>query len=527
MLRFLLPLALLPAATALAVEPPSATFTVKTLPAQMRYDVTEMMVKPGASVKIIFENQDAMPHNMVFFQPDTDVVAVSNSQMEKPEEALKRNWLPEDPRVWQHSKLLNPQEKEELVFHAPEKPGTYPFVCTMPGHAVTMQGRLKVFAPGPQLTGLKFALYLGDWQKLPNFAALTPHRTGDVPDNLLQLKFDDYKNQYGVVFTGQIQAPKDDEYTFAIAGDDGVRLLIDGKKIVEDDGVHPAKVKEAKAKLKAGPHNVRVEYFQQGEDAQIFAAWQGADFAMTPLSLWVPAGWKEGAPTKKTDRNTGLPLVVEKEPVIYRNFIEGAGNRGIGVGYPGRMNIAWSAENMNLALIWRGAFIDAARHWRDRGGGAQPPLGYDVFKADADFAPPLAVLASMSDEWPKLSNGERAPGFQWKGYLLDAQRYPTFLYTWQGLKVSDRFDAHGEATSGTGRLVRTVKLLGSIPPNATFRAASGSIKALGNDSYSVEAGAKITLSVEGATLAGSHLLVPARPEIKITYAWPEMHQHTH
>src|SRR3712207_1413307 len=55
-----------------AAEP--QVFTIKTLPAQMRYDTAELTVTPGADVKIIFENTDDMPHNMVFFQPGTDVV---------------------------------------------------------------------------------------------------------------------------------------------------------------------------------------------------------------------------------------------------------------------------------------------------------------------------------------------------------------------------------------------------------------------------------------------------------------------
>lgn len=84
--------ALLSLATAAVVSVAEVeTLTIKTLQAQMRYDVTELTVSPGANVKIIFENTDDMPHNIAFFQPGTDVVAVCMKQMEKPEEALKRN----------------------------------------------------------------------------------------------------------------------------------------------------------------------------------------------------------------------------------------------------------------------------------------------------------------------------------------------------------------------------------------------------------------------------------------------------
>ncbi len=62
--------------------------------------------------------------------------------------------------------------------------------------------------------------------------------------------------------------------------------------------------------------------------------------------------------------------------IIYRNFIQGVNARAIAVGYPGGVNAAFDADFCNVGLIWRGGFIDAKRHWTDRGGGFQPPLGY-------------------------------------------------------------------------------------------------------------------------------------------------------
>ncbi|MHA3773384.1 PA14 domain-containing protein [Verrucomicrobiota bacterium sgz303538] len=522
-------------AAALAADP--QVFTIKTLNAQMRFDTTELTVSPGDDVKIVFVNTDDMPHNMVFFQPGTDVVQASNKQMEKPEEALKRNWLPEDPRVWLHSKMLNPKEKEEIVFKAPEKPGIYPYVCTFPGHAVSMQGRLKVLPQGKGLTDLKFKVYLGDWKKLPDFASLTPHREGAIPDNQIQLKFDDYKNQFGVVYTGKLNAPKDGDYTFAIAGDDGVRLLIDGKKVVEVDGIHPSsELKESKVKLAQGDHDVRVEYFQAAGEADLYVGWRGPEFQTTALSKWLHPNWKGGSVAKKKDDKTGMPLVVGKEPVIYRNFISGAGNRGVGVGYPGGMNVAWNAEQMNLALVWRGAFMDAARHWIDRGGGFQPPLGFDVFRPTGEVSVPFAVLASAQPEWPKAEKGKRPEGYDWKGYQLDANRFPTFFYTWNGVNVSDRIDVQGDAVAGDGKVVRTLKLSGPIPANAVFRAASGEKIEAKDGGFVVDGGRlgldgrefenRFVIQVDGAQVVGKNLIVPIRPEIRITYSWPFSHNHS-
>ena len=516
------------------------TIIIKTLRAQMRYDTTEFDVKPGQKVKIVFQNEDDMPHNVCFFQAGTDVIAAANKQMEKPEEALKRNWIPDDPRMWAHSKPVNPKENDEINFTAPEKPGVYPYVCTFPGHAAIMNGKMTVGdmgKRGPGLTDLKFQLYLGNWKTLPNFSELKAHREGGVPDNLVQIKVDDYKNEFGLVFTGKLDAPKDGEYFFQLASDDGGRISLDGKQVVDNDGIHPAStIREGKARLKKGAHEFRLEYFQAAGQAELFAAWRGPGFATTPLSKWLHPDFKSATKAKKKrDENAGMPLVVAQEPIVYRNFIAGAGNRAIGVGYPGNASIAWSTEAMNLALAWRGAFIDAARHWNGRGGGHQPPLGFDVFRP-AELSPPFAVLATGAT-WPVLEKGARAEGCTWRGYELDAKREPTFHYEWQGVKVSEHFEVVGDALAGEGRLVRTLKLDGKIPEGALFRVASAEKITPHGAGFLVEAGrfmaeinteSKFLVSAEGATLSGRDITLPARAEIQITYSWPSLHaQHVH
>ena len=396
---------------------------------------------------------------------------------------------------------------------------------------------MRVSAPGPGLASLKFAVYLGDWKKLPDFSKLQPHREGDVTDNLVQLKFDDYKNQYGVVFTGKLKAPKDSEYTFLLTSDDGGRILVDGKQVVEHDGIHPASdIKEGKVKLKAGEHDFRLEYFQATGGAELFAGWRGADFTTTPLSKWVPANLdKTAQPKKKGEEIPPIPIAVDKEAVLYRNFIAGAGNRGLGVGYPGGFNVAWSAEQMNLAEVWRGAFMDAGRHWTGRGGGAQAPAGFDVFKPTGDLSQPFAVLQSTTEEWPKANPAERPTDLNWKGYTLDAKRFPTFLYEWNDVKVTERFDVEGDAVKGEGKLVRTIKMTGKLPANAWFRAATGTNIQPVNGGFLVSNGRinlngresenTFRITVDGAQVAGQNLLIPARAEIKITYSWPTNHAH--
>ena len=519
MIRPAFALPLLAVFSAAAAEP--AVFKIKTMTAQMKYDTAEMLVEPSQPVKIVFENGDDLPHNLVFCQPGTDTAAMALKQMEKPDEALKRNWLPDDPRIWAHSKMLNPHEKQELTFTAPEKPGTYPYVCTFPGHAMTMRGELKVAPQAEGLKDLQFALYLGNWKQLPDFAKLMPHRSGKVEDNLIAVKLDDYKNEFGVVFTGKLNAPKKGSHRFYLASDDGARILIDGKTVVESDGIHPAStIKEGSVNLDKGEHEFRLEYFQAAGNIELYAAYKSAASQITPLSKWLHPNWKGGA--KKQKEFDPIPLVVKDEPVIYRNFIQGAGNRAIGVGYPGGVNLAWSAESMNLAVLWRGAFMDASRHWNSRGGGHQPPLGYGICRPTGEVTPGLHITADPSSAWPVWDKVKRYEGFQWKGYSLDAKRSPTFRYTWHEAEVTETFTGSGDGNKADGSpaLIRTVQLAGTLPANAWYRLATGKVTAQGDAFLVEEGGTKLRVSCPGARLVGSNLVTAAQPgTLTIRYEW--------
>ena len=62
-------------------------------------------------------------HEAIAGNPAAPDFANTVAAMEKADEALKRNWLPDDKRIWQHSKMLNPHETQDLRFTAPVFPG--------------------------------------------------------------------------------------------------------------------------------------------------------------------------------------------------------------------------------------------------------------------------------------------------------------------------------------------------------------------------------------------------------------------
>ena len=52
-------------------------------------------------------------------------------------------YVPHIPDVLVNTKLLQPGEKTEITFPAPEK-GNYAFICTYPGHYIRMRGSFIV-----------------------------------------------------------------------------------------------------------------------------------------------------------------------------------------------------------------------------------------------------------------------------------------------------------------------------------------------------------------------------------------------
>lgn len=123
---------------------PDLTITMGTRPGlKFSQDVVE--VKAGSKVKLVFNNEDDMLHNFVVVLPGT-AVEVGQEAMKLGLDGQQQNYIPETDKVLYHTVLLQPETSETIYFTAPEKPGEYTYVCTVPGHFYVMQGKLKVVA---------------------------------------------------------------------------------------------------------------------------------------------------------------------------------------------------------------------------------------------------------------------------------------------------------------------------------------------------------------------------------------------
>ena len=175
-----------------------------------------------------------------------------------------------------------------------------------------------------------------------------------------------------------------------------------------------------------------------------------------------------------------MELIAYDEAIIYRNFIDGAGPRAIGVGYPEKLNLAWDANGLRPAMLWHGAFIDASRHWNDRGAGFEPPLGDNILRLVEGV--PLAVLADDKAAWPTTPAKEL--GYQFRGYRLGEMQRPTFLYALGELRIEEEFAPVGQ--DDVFVMQRRVTVTGMPSGSMYFRAAAGDIAANADGSYKID-----------------------------------------
>jgi mono/diheme cytochrome c family protein len=215
-----------------------------------------------------------------------------------------------------------------------------------------------------------------------------------------------------------------------------------------------------------------------------------------------------------------IELVPTDRPIIYRNFIDGAGPRAIGVGYPEKVNVAWDADQMRLAVVWRAAFIDAGKHWTGRGQGFQPPLGDGVFSPDAASA--IAAIASPASPWPVVQRGLPAAGqradLRFRGYTLDAKGRPTFAWSSDGMRIAEKIDPMIEG--GKAIVRRTIRLTGRpATGEAWFRAAvAGKVEESEGEWLRIDGTWRVRVRGAGVGPAVRHA-VDGKTEVRHAIVW--------
>ena len=108
----------------------------------LKFDTELIEAKAGQTIQVTFKNTGkAVGHNIVFLNKGINGLIWSGKAVA----AAATDYVPENSgkEVIAHSKVLAPGESEILTFTVKEA-GEYPFVCSFPGHAGIMKGKVVV-----------------------------------------------------------------------------------------------------------------------------------------------------------------------------------------------------------------------------------------------------------------------------------------------------------------------------------------------------------------------------------------------
>jgi mono/diheme cytochrome c family protein len=193
-------------------------------------------------------------------------------------------------------------------------------------------------------------------------------------------------------------------------------------------------------------------------------------------AMWAYCSLGENLPLPEgLEPPKGNVLTVSKDPVLLRTFLPDVPSaRGVAVGYPGGVNLAFDAAAGRLAYAWAGNFLDVSPAWDNRGGNPAKPLGPVFWKAPPGNPWALTAGDAPPDFLSRAADpafGARPPegtvyagpsGLSFDGYGTDAAGAPTFRYrvranvgTGVELKVTETpLPLHSGVAPGLGRRLR-------------------------------------------------------------------------
>ena len=113
----------------------------------MKFSVPTITAKPGEQLRIRLTAKGSMPkiamaHNVVVLNKTAKVTDFVTAAMN-----ARPNFIPADKKadIVAHTELAGAGETVEVTFKVPAKAGSYPYMCTFPGHYTAgMKGQLVV-----------------------------------------------------------------------------------------------------------------------------------------------------------------------------------------------------------------------------------------------------------------------------------------------------------------------------------------------------------------------------------------------
>jgi Domain of Unknown Function (DUF1080)/PA14 domain len=363
-----------------------------------------------------------------------------------------------------------------------------------------------------KIHGLAYEYFETTKRDFAQLAAKELTRKGSA--EALDYRLADLSDKFALRFTGELEVPTTDTYTFMAYLTGNYELWLDGQKFSPDKSWSylygsPAVMQ---VPLTAGRHPFKFQLAKQDSWAPTGLALFVQKPNTRPLALHAPSS------LPPLPQPGLIELPVAREPELLRSFLAWGGRKKthcLSVSDPAGVHYSYDLDQATLLQVWKGRFLNLNEMWFERGEPqTAEPLGARLVLAGT---PPLAPADS-----PTLPDSISTQTLVYQGYTLDAQRYPTFRYAYEGQTLTDQVTPSAQ----TKGLKRTLKLNnGPTGKKLVFRVAEGvaideispGLYGVNQQQYFVQvpAGQGITLNVKSQN--GKKILVAESNNGQINY----------
>ena len=275
---------------------------------------------------------------------------------------------------------------------------------------------------------LSYEVYTGKFEEVPDWESLEPAYGGKMEKLSQEVVKENEK--FILRVKGQIETPHPGPYTFYLGTSGHGTLKVDGEEIVP----YGLWIRPGRVKLEKGTHNFEAVYHKRD-------AWYPNGMGLEiegPFVRRQPLHALSSVPLNAPTNPIGIDF--DRDPRMVRCFIDypEAGEKremrivhAINVGFPSGISYTFDPDRANLALAWRGGFLDATPMWNNRGDGSSRPVGLTLPLGKQHA---LGKLSSMEAAWGE----EIEDSYTFKGYTVDESGIPAFLYEIAGVTVRDQ-----------------------------------------------------------------------------------------
>ncbi len=322
------------------------------------------------------------------------------------------------------------------------------------------------------LKSLSYITYKGAFKGLDELNDRAKVATGKA--NKIDVLTVGEEDEYGIMYMGTLKVEEEDSYTINVGYTGGVKLIIDNKKIIENNSSSGQGLLTEDVKLSKGIHRFILINIKS-------AAWRAPRLGLSIKSKSTNLKEFHTYDSYPPSVSTVSPIFVQPDskPRMLRAFVSFNRNgkrlsHTIGVGTPEGINYIYDLGAGNLVGVWRGKFVDATPMWHSRGDGSFKPMGAVQWTF---LNQPIAQLSDSNAAFPETGV---APDFVSKGYTIDKTTWlPVFKYRYKDVDIENRITPD----TNNNYVVHDIQFSKSGLTNWYCKLASGEVKKMSDGAY--------------------------------------------